>query len=196
MRSRLGFTMTAGPPLATYVLIGLNVVAYVLGPVLYGSAGAWRNAWAVYPGSGWEDWILSGFAHGSLWHIGFNMLALFQLGSVLEPALGRYRFLALYGLSLLGGSLSVVILGSAAIGASGAIFGLIAAYGIVLKRLNLPYTQVVVIAAIFIGGPFIGLLPGVSWQGHLGGAIVGALTMLAMFRGVDRREAAARGARS
>ncbi|WP_084079482.1 rhomboid family intramembrane serine protease [Demequina sp. NBRC 110057] len=195
MRSRLGFTMTAGPPLATYAIIGLNVIAYIVGPSIYGSRVAWENAWAIWPQSDWSDWILSGFAHGSIWHIGFNMLALFQLGSVLEPALGRYRFLTLYGLSLLGGSLSVVLLGSAAIGASGAIFGLIAAYGIVLKRLRLPYTQVLVIAVIFIGAPFLGLLPGISWQGHLGGAVVGAATMLVMFRGVDRREAAARSAR-
>ncbi|GMA35707.1 rhomboid family intramembrane serine protease [Demequina litorisediminis] len=122
----------------------------------------------------------------------------------MEPALGRWRFLGLYAASQIGASLGVVLLASSGVhgGASGAIFGLIAAYGIVLKRLRLPYTQVLVIAAIFIGGPLLaefvpglGIFSGLSWQGHLGGAVIGAATMLLMFRGVDKREAAARAGR-
>jgi len=217
MRSRLGFTMSAGPPLATFVLIGLNVAVFLLGPVLLGDA--WPGAWALWPeatpiesaafidvGTEWYRWITAGFVHFGLWHIGMNMLALWQLGQSLEPALGRWRFVGLYAGSLLGSSAAVQIIGTggqltAVGGASGAIFGLLAAYGVVLKRLRLPYTSVLVIAAIFIGGPLVSeLIPGfaffsgLSWQGHLGGAVAGAIIMLAMFRGVDRREKATRAA--
>lgn len=206
VRSRLGFTMTAGPPMATYVLVGLNVAAFLYGLVV--GESRWLAEWGLYPNDqfgifdlGTEPyrWVTAGFAHVGLWHIGMNMLALWQLGQALEPALGRWRFVGLYAGSLLGSSLAIVLLGTPAVGASGAIFGLLAAYGIVLKRLRLPYTSVLVIAAIFIGGPLISefvpgftFFSGLSWQGHLGGAIAGALIMGAMFRGLDRRERAAR----
>ncbi|WP_084106292.1 rhomboid family intramembrane serine protease [Demequina sp. NBRC 110056] len=215
VRSRLGFTATAGPPLATYALIAINVAVYFLGPVILGDA--FPGSWALWPdatpvdvaryidvGDEWYRWITAGFIHFSILHIGMNMLALWQLGQVLEPALGRWRFLGLYAGSLMGSSAAVEIIGTggsltAVGGASGAIFGLIAAYGIILKRLRLPYTQVLVIAAIFIGAPLLsdlipgfGFFSGLSWQGHLGGAIAGAAIMLVMFRGVDRREKAAR----
>ncbi|MFV0632991.1 rhomboid family intramembrane serine protease [Demequina sp.] len=206
--------MTAGPPLATYVIIGLNVAVFLLAPVLLGGDG-WQYYLALWPdataieiasyidvGNEWYRWVTSGFTHFGLLHIGMNMLALWQMGQVLEPALGRWRYLGLYAGSLLGSSLAVELLGTGGdlvpvAGASGAIFGLIAAYGIILKRLRLPYTQVLVIAAIFIGGPLLsaiipgfGFFSGLSWQGHLGGAVVGAVIMLAMFRGVDKRERA------
>ncbi|GIG54115.1 rhomboid family intramembrane serine protease [Demequina activiva] len=219
VRSRLGFTMSAGPPVVTYALIGLNVLAYLVGSLLYGSSEVWQDAWGMWPGlsdaeaaicnasaefwcygagNEWYRWVTAGFTHFGPFHIGMNMLALWQLGQALEPALGRWRFLALYAGGLVGSAIATELLGvpgSVHAGASGAIFGLLAAYGIVLKRLRLPYTSVLVIAAIFIGGPLVAeLIPGLaffsglSWQGHLGGAVAGALIMLAMFRGVDRRE--------
>ena len=206
LRSRLGFTAAQGPPVVTYVLIGLNVAAYLYGMYVLGR-GVWFSDWALL--SGYSDsffglgtepyrWVSSGFTHDGIFHIGMNMFALWQLGQILERLLGRARFLAIYALSLLGGSLAVVVLGASAVGASGAIFGLLAAYGVVLRKLSLPYTNVLVIAAIFIGGPLlsnflpasIGFFSSISWQGHLGGAVVGAITMLAMLRGVDKREKA------
>ncbi|MDE0572103.1 rhomboid family intramembrane serine protease [Demequina sp. B12] len=205
IRSRLGFTMTAGPPIATYVLMGVNIALFVVGPMLIGPA--WEGYLGLWPGytaefgalyadvgNEWYRWITAGFVQFSWIHLGFNMLALWQLGTVLEPALGRMNFLLLYFGSLLGSSAGVMLLADSGVhgGASGAIFGLIAAYGIILKRLNLPVTQILVIAAIFIGGPMIGLLSGVSWEGHLGGAVVGAAIMLLLFRNVDKREAALR----
>ena len=79
--------------------------------------------------------MTSGFLHASLLHIGFNMLLLFILGRLLEPALGTPRFLVLYFASLLAGSLGVMILDPNALtlGASGAVFGLSGA-GFVLAR--------------------------------------------------------------
>ncbi|MFW2512650.1 rhomboid family intramembrane serine protease [Demequina sp. SO4-13] len=220
VRSRLGFTATAGPPLVTYVLIALNAAIFLLAPVLLGAR--WDYSLGLIPGfagdtaaycaaaqdpnceglgNEWYRWITAGFVHFGLFHIAMNMFALFQLGTALEPAMGRLRFIGLYSASLIGSSAGVMLIASDGVhgGASGAIFGLLAAYGIVLRRLKLPYQSVLVIAAIFIGGPLIAefipalaFFSGLSWQGHLGGAVVGAVVMLAMFRGVDSRERAQR----
>ncbi|WP_152650423.1 rhomboid family intramembrane serine protease [Demequina aestuarii] len=212
MRSRLGFTAASGPPLVTYVLIGLNIAVFLLAPMLIGDG--WQGYLGLWPGASesliaqyvnvgdeWYRWITAGFVQFGFFHIAMNMVALWQLGNALEPAMGRVRFAALYFGSLLGSSAGVMLLANEGVhgGASGAIFGLLAAYGIVLKRLRLPYQSVLVIAAIFIGGPLVSefipalsFFAGLSWQGHLGGAVVGAIIMLVMFRGVDSRERAAR----
>ncbi|MFW7414918.1 rhomboid family intramembrane serine protease [Demequina sp. SO4-18] len=220
VRSRLGFTAATGPPLVTYVLMGLNVAVFLLAPLLIGAR--WDYALGLIPGytaeldlycaaaadpqcvglgDDWYRWITAGFVHFGFFHIAMNMFALFQLGTALEPAMGRLRFIGLYAASLIGSSVGVILLADSGVhgGASGAIFGLLASYGIVLRRLRLPYQSVLVIAAIFIGGPLIAefvpalaFFSGLSWQGHLGGAIVGAVVMLAMFRGVDSRERAQR----
>lgn len=202
MRSRLGFTAAQGPPIVTYVLVGLNVAVFLLGMLVIG--GNWQYYLALWPGysaefgpqfidvgNEWYRWVTSGFAHFGWLHLGMNMFVLWQFGTQLEPILGRVRYVALYVVSLLGGSLAVELLASGTsphAGASGAIFGLIAAYAIILKRLQLPFQSLVATAGIWLVLGFV--LPGVSWQGHLGGAITGALTMLVMFRGVDKRERA------
>ncbi|WP_430868023.1 rhomboid family intramembrane serine protease [Demequina aurantiaca] len=201
LRSRLGFTAAQGPPIVTYVLIGLNVAVFVLAPLLL-EAG-WKGYFVLSPGydaefgqewlgdgDQWYRWITSGFVHFGWLHVGMNMFVLWQFGTQLEPIMGRLRYAALYLISLLGGSLAVMLLasGGAHAGASGAIFGLIAAYAIVLKRLNLPFQSLVASAGIWLVLGFV--VPNMSWQGHLGGAVVGALTMLLMLRGVDKREKA------
>lgn len=200
--------MSAGPPLITYALIALNAVVFLIGEVS-GADGGWQTYLGLWPGATdqqvaqfvnvgdeWWRWITAGFAHFGWLHIGMNMFALWNLGQTLEPVLGRWRFLGIYAASLLGSSAAVMVLASSGVhaGASGAIFGLLAAYGIVLRKLRLPYTGVLVIAAIFIGGPLVaefipqlGFFSGLSWQGHLGGALVGAALMFLMLRGVDRR---------
>lgn len=185
--NRLGFVSAEGTPVLTYALIAANVAAYFLGPMLLGGRSAWINSWAIHPGSEWSDWLLSGFAHIGFLHIALNMFVLWQFGTQLEPALGRLRFAVLYVVSLLGGSLAVVLFNSAAVGASGAIFGLIAGFAVILLKLKMPAQGLIASAGIWlVAGFFIG---GVSWQGHLGGAIAGALTMLVMLRGVEKRQA-------
>ena len=184
--NRLGFVSAGGQPVVTYALIIANVVAYFVGPMLLGSRPKWIGAWAIHPGSDWSDWILSGFAHGGYLHIAMNMFVLWQFGTQLEPALGRLRFGVLYFVSLLGGSLAVVLFHSAAIGASGAIFGLIAGYAVVLLKLKLPAQPLIASAGIWLVLGFF--IPNISWQGHLGGAVAGAITMLVMLRGVEKRQ--------
>jgi membrane associated rhomboid family serine protease len=184
----------------TYTLIGLNVAIYLLAPVLIGSNWAYELAlWPVSDpslianpeaGGEWWRWITAGFVHFGFLHLGLNMFVLFQFGGMLEPVLGRLRFGGLYLGSLLGGSAMIALIGSLGPphgGASGAIFGLLAAYGIVLRTLRLPYQTLAVIAGVWLLAGFF--IPGLSWEGHLGGAIGGAVIMLVMLRGVQRRSA-------
>ena len=206
--NRLRFTSAFGTPYVTYGIVIANVAAYLYGTMLLGEA-RWIYDWGLFPdptgyeyfmllggGDEWYRWITSGFLHFGLFHIGMNMLVLWQFGTQLEPILGRMRFAALYLASLVGGSASVMLLANSNVhgGASGAIFGLIAAYAVVLFKLKLDYRSLVTTAGLWL---VLGFIPGlgISWQGHLGGAAAGALTMLAMLRWVERRPAAQGAAR-
>ncbi len=168
-------------PLLTYGLIAANVAFY-----LYGQAtgyNQWWNTFGLYAPIAFEPtelyrWLTSGFVHGGVLHIGLNMLMLFQFGSQLERVIGRAWFAVLYFGSLLGGSLSIALLGGSNSlhgGASGAIFGLFAAFGVLLYRLKLPWQSIAAQAGIWLAAGFF--VAGISWQGHLGGAIAGAVVM-------------------
>lgn len=133
----------------------------------------WSNG--VSDGAYWQL-VTSMFAHVQVWHIGFNMLALWVLGPQLELVVGRARFLALYLLSGLTGSAFVYWLSdetSATLGASGAIFGLMGALMVVALKVGgnvqslLTWIGINFVITI-IGSSFI------SWQGHLGGFVGGA----------------------
>lgn len=139
----------------------------------------------------WVDGVASGavwqlltsmFTHVDLMHIGFNMLALWFLGPQLELAVGRVRFLALYFLSGLAGSVFVYWLSgvhSSTVGASGAIFGLIGGLLVIAVKVRADYSQLLlwlglnVVITVF-GRGFI------SWQGHLGGLVGGVLVALVL----------------
>lgn len=166
----------------TLGLVGLNVAFY-----LYGSATgtiAWQVDFGLIPGLGLhEPWriVTSAFVHAGLLHIGLNMLMLYQFGRQLEAVLGWKRYATLYGISLLGGSAGVLLIApsnSLNVGASGAIFGLFAAYGVLLYSRKLPWQSLAASAGIWLVAGFI--IPGISWQAHVGGAIAGAVTMAVM----------------
>lgn len=125
-----------------------------------------------------EPWrmITTGFLHStnSPLHLGLNMYTLFIFGRELEPLLGRLRFGVLYLLSLVAGSVLVLWLNEPfgiTIGASGAIFGLMGAYLAVNRSLGYGSGQITSLIAINLVFSF--LLPGVSWQAHVGGLIGG-----------------------
>ena len=127
-----------------------------------------------------EPWriITAGFAHdpSNPLHILLNMYSLFILGSALEPMLGRIRFIVLYFVSLAAGSFGFLALASmnnVELGASGAIFGLMGAYFVVLRALGGQLGQVGSIIAINLVFGF--LMPGVAWEVHIGGLIGGVL---------------------
>jgi membrane associated rhomboid family serine protease len=120
--------------------------------------------------------LTAAFLHstGFFGHILFNMWALYVTGQFLEPVLGRARFTSLCVLSAIGGSVAVLLLaspGQAVVGASGMVFGLFGAMVPVLRRLGGNAAQI--IGLIAVNGVIGFLVPGISWQGHLGGLVVG-----------------------
>ncbi|WP_341242038.1 rhomboid family intramembrane serine protease [uncultured Nocardioides sp.] len=120
--------------------------------------------------------LSSGFTHVQLMHLGFNMLALYIIGPQLEAVLGRARFLALYLTSLLAGSVVVLWFANqygATVGASGAIYGLFAALLVVARKIGADMRQLVILVGINVVITFA--VPNISWQGHLGGFLGGAL---------------------
>src|SRR3954452_16322143 len=115
------------------------------------------------------------FIHYGLIHLLVNMWALWVLGRPLEAALGPSRFLALYLVSGLGGNVAAYLFSPHALaaGASTALFGLFAAYAIVVRRLGGSLASVLPILAINLFITFA--VPGISIPGHLGGLLTGAM---------------------
>jgi membrane associated rhomboid family serine protease len=180
-----GGSPQAGRPLVTWTLIAVNVVLW-----LYEFASpAIANSWAMI-GIGvadgqWYRLITSAFLPppglsglGFL-DIVFNMWALLLVGPGLEQALGRVRFLAIYLVSAIGGSVAFYFLArpdEAALGASGAIFGLFAAWFVLSRRLRVDSRQVVALIVINLVIGFV-FATAIAWQAHVGGLIAGgALT--------------------
>ncbi len=124
----------------------------------------------------WWQVITSGFTHVQPLHIGLNMLALWFIGPPLERILGRTRFLAIYLLSLLAGSATVLWLSPGAqstLGASGAIFGLLGALLVLTIRTKGDLRNVLTWLAINLVATFY--ISGISWQAHIGGLIGGLI---------------------
>nr|WP_227993204.1 rhomboid family intramembrane serine protease [Pseudactinotalea sp. HY160] len=131
-----------------------------------------------------EPWriVTSGFLHAGIFHIAFNMYALWIVGPFLEKMLGRWRFIALYLLSLIGGSLAVVVFSAGpsadswyqgVVGASGAVFGLFGAIALVLRKTGRNAQQILVVIGINVVISFV--IAGISWQAHVGGLITGGV---------------------
>lgn len=177
--------LTIFPVQATYALIALNALIFVgdyLSGRLYFQWGALMPA-AVVMFNQWWRVLAAGFLHADIAHIGFNLYALYGLGSLMERFFGTRRFLAVYFTGLLGSSALVTLFSPLLIptvGASGAIMGVLGGLVVYYWMYNqrIPQGRSVLnelarMAVINIG---IGLLPGISWWGHLGGFLAGALT--------------------
>lgn len=187
-RSAFGAPLGSGRPVVTYTLIALCVASFVLQLTV---GQRWTNALVFAPFLGEiEPWrfLTAAFLHSPsmLLHIGFNMYALWILGQSLEPALGRWRFVALYLLSAIGGSVTVTLLSAPTVaggwatgvlGASGAVFGLFGAILVVLRRLGRSARPIVVVLVLNAVIGFV--VPGISWESHLGGLVTGAVLGLA-----------------
>ncbi|MEU6013366.1 rhomboid family intramembrane serine protease [Streptomyces sp. NPDC047515] len=212
-------------PLVTYVLMGLNILAYLgelvrpgiidrfamLGAGLTGpDGGQYVYEGGDFPGfdvvgvagGEWYRLLTGAFLHlppgGSSFgalpfgvlHILFNMYALWNLGRVVEEQLGRARYLTLYLLSALGGSVLVYLIApfDVTVGASGAIFGLGAAFYVINRRLGRDMQAV----NRFMAGFLIWMLISAgfaSWQGHLGGLLTGGIVTLAYAYAPAKRRA-------
>jgi membrane associated rhomboid family serine protease len=124
--------------------------------------------------------IGSAFLHISLLHLAGNMLSLAIVGPALERVFGWWRYLSVYLVAALGGSVAVYLFGSpygAVAGASGAIYGLFAATLIVIRKLGLDARFMVLAVALNFGVSFA---PGISLLGHVGGFVTGGLLALVM----------------
>ncbi|HEY8501325.1 MAG TPA: rhomboid family intramembrane serine protease, partial [Solirubrobacterales bacterium] len=130
---------------ATYALIAINVIVFLV-EVAQGGGGLFAEQRSQFvadfglygPSVAEGEWyrlVTSGFLHASFFHIGFNMLLLYFLGRLLEPALGTPRFVVLYFASLLAGSFGALVIEPNAftIGASGAVFGLAGAVFVIAR---------------------------------------------------------------
>jgi len=179
---------------ATIVLIGLNVVAYLVeiasGPGgLNSPGGTIIFKYALFgpsvAGGEWCRLVTGGFLHADLLHIGFNMLLLFFLGRLLEPALGTPRFLALYFSSLLAGSFGALILDPNALtfGASGAVFGLAGAAFVIARGRGIDGLAAEIGFLIVFNLVLSFSTAGISIGGHLGGLAGGVLCALAIVAG-------------
>lgn len=123
----------------------------------------------------WYRLVSSGFLHFGVIHIAFNMFALYQLGQLLERRLGRVQFTLLYFAALLGGSLGVVVLNERALsgGASGAVFGLMAAAAIGLHHQGINVFSTSLGTILLINFFITFTISGISIGGHVGGALAG-----------------------
>ncbi|MEV0113380.1 rhomboid family intramembrane serine protease [Streptomyces sp. NPDC050844] len=200
-RTIAGGSIAADPRLITKILLGLNVAVFIavlaVGDRLVNEL-VLVGEWPPYPfvaedgvaEGQWYRLVTSMFTHQEPWHIAFNMLGLWWLGGPLEAALGRARYLALYMLSgLAGGALTYVVAGAsqASLGASGAIFGLLGATAVLMRRLN--YDMRPVIALLALNLLFTFTWSGIAWEAHVGGLVAGVAIAYGMVHAPRERRA-------
>ena len=172
----------------TVGLIALNVAMFVATAVSAGLAGAnpLDNQFSplfaqlaqipVLVQLG-EDWrlVTAAFLHIGVLHLVLNMLALLVFGSELERQLGRWRYLAVYVVSLLGGAVALQLLGEPGrpvAGASAAIYGLLGGLAVVMLARREDLRGLLTLRAINVRSSF---RPGGARLGHRGGLVAGFL---------------------
>ena len=187
VRPHARFVFRAKKPLVTYIILGFTVFVFILQVISQSFLG---NDYPFLYGGKINQFIAQGqywrlitpvFLHGSLVHILFNMYALYIIGKGMEMYYGHLEFTLLYFLSGMGGSLfSYLLTPASALGASGAIFGLIAADTILIyknKEIFGPSAKSMLQRSIMIIiiNLVIGLSPGIDNWGHVGGLMVGII---------------------
>ncbi|MEV6314146.1 rhomboid family intramembrane serine protease [Streptomyces sp. NPDC051776] len=191
-RTIAGGTVTQNPNLVTKILIGINAAVWIAvlaaGDRLVDQLDLVGRAFdpgtvelvGVAEGQ-WYRLLTAMFLHQQVMHIAFNMLSLWWLGPPLEAALGRVRFLALYLLSGLGGSALSFLLAAQnqpSLGASGAVFGLLGATAVLMRRMNYDMRPVIILLALNLVFTFT--WANIAWQAHIGGLVVGAAVAYGM----------------
>ena len=187
-RTRQWVSRVNAPARVTQALIGVNVLVWFAVAVATGDVSLWGGQVTsvhfdyalqgtfVENGEYWRL-VTSGFLHYGLLHLGMNMLVLWWLGRMLEPAVGGPRFLLIYGVSLLGGSLGALLLDPNAFtaGASGAVFGLGGAVVVAERASGFSRQNSGVLGFLAINIVISLSIPGISLGGHVGGLLLGAL---------------------
>ncbi|MGM9332597.1 rhomboid family intramembrane serine protease [Streptomyces murinus] len=201
-RTVAGGPITADPRLLTKVLIGINVALFLV-QLAVGESFTQRfemigQAYTpLIPGvqgiaqGQYYRLLTAMFLHAGFTHLLFNMLSLWWIGGPLEAALGRARYLALYAVSGLAGSALTYLLAAPnapSLGASGAIFGLFGATGVLMRRLNYDMRP---LFALLVINLIITFTPGfnIAWQAHVGGLVAGVVTGYAMVHAPRRNRA-------
>ncbi|UQX88572.1 rhomboid family intramembrane serine protease [Jatrophihabitans telluris] len=188
--SRAGSGATV--PTVTYALIAVNVAVYILtavqanGNFVDNYTGSLFQKWEMWPDGvaynhQWVRLVTSAFLHYGPLHILLNMWALYVVGPGLERAMGWWRYLAVYLLAALGGSVATMLFAAPAggsVGASGAIFGLFAAAWL-LQRVTRMDTRPLTIT-IVVNFVFTFSIPQISKTGHVGGFVIGGLATVAL----------------
>lgn len=166
-------------PYVTRTLVAVNVVLYLALLARPALQGSWEMSVAAVAAGQWYRLLSSAFLPGlgglGLLDIAFNMWALLIVGPALERTLGWVRYLAIYLVSAIGGSVGFFLLtppSGLAVGASGAIFGLFGAWFVISRRLGVDSRQVVFLIVVNLALSFI--VPYIAWQAHLGGLVTGA----------------------
>lgn len=174
------------PKTTSIVLAAINAVVWVILMLSGGYSGVPMAYLSLSPsdvafGGAWWQLITSGFSHVEVWHIGFNLLVLYLLGPNVEQIVGRWKFLAIYFIALLGGSASVMLFShplGATLGASGAIYGLLGAVLMLALKHKGDVRGILTWIGLNVLVSF--LWANVSWQGHLGGLVGGVLATAAV----------------
>lgn len=170
-------SLPSGVPVSL-ALIAINALLY-LGQMA--SDGSITNAGLLYgpmvQQGQWWRLLTSGFLHGSLLHVGFNMYLLYMLGPELERSFGSLRFALMYFGSLAGGALTVMLFdwNQPTLGASAAVLGLAGAMGIALHERGMKPHQSPVFGLVVLNLALPLLVPGISFWGHFGGVLAGIL---------------------
>lgn len=165
-----------------WVLIGANTLMFIatfIAPKLIFLLGLlpavfWDRPWTI---------ITSFFVHGGLWHVTANMLTLFFFGRYLSALIGERKFLAVYFIGGILGSIFYLLLApplSIAVGASGAVFAVGGALAVLRPKIRVlvfPIPAPIPLWAAVIGGfLIISLFPRIAWQAHLGGLVTGLIS--------------------
>jgi membrane associated rhomboid family serine protease len=180
---------TQRDPIVTYVLIALNVLAYFgvsstrTGRADYGLFGPFIDIQHEY-----YRLITSGFVHSGLIHLLFNMYVLWWLGNLMEPGLGRARFIGIYFASMLGGAAGALLLDpdKLTVGASGAVFGLMAAAFVMQRARGIDPMQSGIGPVILLNLGITFVVPNISIGGHVGGLVAGAIVAFLVDRADSR----------
>ncbi len=171
-------------PLVTYSILAVTVLVFLAQFLTQGAVTGALLYWP--PLTAAEPWrmLTTMLVHSqqSIFHVLFNMYGLFILGPPLERMIGRWRFAALYLMSGFAGSVAVLLLSpsTAVVGASGAVFGLLGAFFIIQRHFGGNNMQIVIVIGLNLVIGFI--VPGIAWQAHVGGIIVGALVAVSFVR--------------
>lgn len=181
--ARTAMALSRTRPVVTYGLIALNVLMYLVTAAQAGSIASNQRSPlfvdlvmfgpAVNDGQLWRL-LTATFLHYGLTHVAVNMLSLYIIGRDIEQVLGRWKYLAVYLIAGIGGSLAAYLFTpySAVAGASGSVFGLLGAAGVIMIRNKANLQSLIGILVLNLA---ISFLPGISMAGHIGGLLTGAL---------------------